>query len=129
MLAYVFSHRSAGGVDVADYEAALRRFHATLASAAPAGFLSSLTFRVGDRYSDWYLVANSTALDVLNKAALSGAAGTMRRRTASATKAATERALVQRDSVSVRGGSQIFMTSDPLRRHCKVAAAPSGRHS
>jgi hypothetical protein len=73
MLAYVFSHRPAGGVDVADYEAALRRFHATLASAAPAGFLSSSTFRVGDRYSDWYLVANSTALDVLNEAAVNGA--------------------------------------------------------
>jgi len=73
MLAYVFSHRPAGSVDVADYEAALRRFHATLASAAPAGFLSSSTFRVGDRYSDWYLVADSAALDALNEAAVSGA--------------------------------------------------------
>ena len=73
MLAYVFSHRPSGGVDVADYEAALRRFHATLASAAPAGFLGSSTFRVGDRYADWYLVASSAALDALNEAAVSGA--------------------------------------------------------
>ncbi|HYT11551.1 MAG TPA: hypothetical protein VEL12_02090 [Candidatus Nitrosopolaris sp.] len=73
MLAYVFSHRPAGGADVADYEAALKRFHAALATAPPAGFLGSSTFRVGDRYSDWYLVANSAALDLLNEAAVSGA--------------------------------------------------------
>ena len=73
MLAYVFSHRPAGGVDVADYEAALRRFHATLAGAAPRGFLSSSTLRVGDVYSDWYLVESSAALDPLNEAAVSGA--------------------------------------------------------
>jgi hypothetical protein len=73
MLAYVFSHRPAGGVELADYEAALRRFHDTLAAAPPAGFLGSSTFLVGDRYSDWYLVANSAALDALNEAAVSGA--------------------------------------------------------
>ncbi len=73
MLAYVFSHRPAGGVDVVDYEAALRRFHASLASAPPRGFLGSSTFKVGDRYSDWYLVDTSAALDVLNEAAVSGA--------------------------------------------------------
>ena len=73
MLAYVFSHRPADGVDIADYEAALKRFHATLAASPPAGFLGSSTFRVGDRYSDWYLVDSSAALDVLNDAAVSGA--------------------------------------------------------
>jgi len=72
MLAYVFSHRPAGGVDIAVYEAALKRFHAALASAPPAGFVRSSTFKVGDRYSDWYLVESSTALDVLNAAAVSG---------------------------------------------------------
>lgn len=72
MLAYVFSHRPADGVDVAEYEAALQRFHAALASAPPTGFLGSSTFRVGDRYSDWYLVENSAALDFLNEAAVSG---------------------------------------------------------
>jgi hypothetical protein len=73
MLAYVFSHRPAGGVEVTVYEDALRRFHAALASAPPSGFVRSSTFKVGDRYSDWYLVASSAALDVLNAAAVSGA--------------------------------------------------------
>ena len=73
MLAYVFSHRPAAGVDVDDYEAALRRFHTTLASAPPSGFLGSTTYRVGERYSDWYLVDSSAALDPLNQAAVSGA--------------------------------------------------------
>ena len=73
MLAYVFSHRPAEGVDVAVYESALRRFHAALASAPPSGFVRSSTFKVGDRYSDWYLVDASAALDVLNAAAVSGA--------------------------------------------------------
>jgi len=73
VLAYVFSHRPAGGVNVAVYESALTRFHAALASAPPSGFVGSSTFKVGDRYSDWYLVDGSAALDVLNTAAVSGA--------------------------------------------------------
>ena len=73
MLAYVFSHRPADGVDVAEYEAVLKRFHVALASSPPKGFISSSTFRVGDRYSDWYLVESSAALDVLNEAAVTGA--------------------------------------------------------
>ena len=64
-------------MDVADYEATLRRFHATLAGARPSGFIGSSTFRVGDGYSDWYLVENSAALDVLNEAAVSGARTTV----------------------------------------------------
>jgi hypothetical protein len=73
VLAYVFSHRPAGDVEVAVYEDAMRRFHTALASAPPSGFIRSSTFKVGDRYSDWYLVENSAALDVLNAAAVSGA--------------------------------------------------------
>jgi hypothetical protein len=73
MLAYVFSHRPAGGVEVALYEDALRRFHAALASAPPSGFVRSSTFKVGEGYSDWYLLDNSAALDGLNAAAVSGA--------------------------------------------------------
>src|SRR5260370_33962218 len=73
LLAYVFSHRPAGDVDVAVYETALTRFHAALASAPPNGCVRSSTFRVGDRYSDWYLVDASAALDLLNAAAVSGA--------------------------------------------------------
>ena len=72
MLAYVFSHRPAPGVDVTVYEQALRRFHAALASAPSSGFVSSVTYRIGDGYSDWYLVESSAALDLLNAAAISG---------------------------------------------------------
>jgi hypothetical protein len=73
VLAYVFSHRPASGVDVAAYEESLRQFHAALATAAPRGFASSTTFRVDGGFSDWYLVESSAALDVLNAAAVSGA--------------------------------------------------------
>lgn len=73
MLAYVFSHRAAEGVDIADYEESLRHFHAALASAAPSGFITSATFRIGDGFSDWYLLESSAALDALNAAAVSGA--------------------------------------------------------
>ncbi len=73
MLAYVFSHRPADGVDAAAYEDALKQFHVALAASPPSGFVSSATFRTGDRYSDWYLVVDSAALDPLNEAAVSGA--------------------------------------------------------
>ena len=72
MLAYVFSHKAGSGTDVATYEAALREFHASLAAARPRGFIRSVTYRVGARYSDWYLVENSAALDGLNDAAVTG---------------------------------------------------------
>lgn len=55
------------------YEVALRRFHAELARARPAGFAASTTYRNNDGgYSDWYLVESSAALDSLNAAAVSG---------------------------------------------------------
>ncbi len=73
MLAYVFSHRRAPGADAQAYEDALRRFHAELAGGRPAGFVSSTTYRFADEYSDWYLLENSAALDVLNEVAVSGA--------------------------------------------------------
>jgi hypothetical protein len=73
VLAYVFSHRPGPGVDTTAYEEALRRFHAALASAPSNGFISSTTYRIGDAYSDWYLVESSAALDGLNAAAISGA--------------------------------------------------------
>jgi hypothetical protein len=73
LLAYVFSHRAASGVDLAAYEDSLRQFHAALASASPRGFISSTTFRIDGAFSDWYLVESSSALDVLNAAAVSGA--------------------------------------------------------
>jgi hypothetical protein len=72
MLAYVFSHRPAGGVTAGSYEESLRRFHAALARAAPTGFIASATFRMAGAYSDWYVLESSAALDALNVAAVSG---------------------------------------------------------
>jgi hypothetical protein len=73
LLAYVFSHRPAPEVDTLAYEEALRRFHAALASAPSKGFVRSNSYRIGDGYSDWYLVESSAALDWLNATAVSGA--------------------------------------------------------
>jgi hypothetical protein len=73
VLAYVFFHRAAAGVEASAYEIALRSFHASLASEPPPGFISSSTYRVGGVYADWYLVDGSAALDVLNEAAVSRA--------------------------------------------------------
>jgi len=73
VLAYVFSHRPADGVDVGAYEDALRQFHRELASASLNGFVESATFAVGGGYSDWYLLESTAAMDVLNAAAVSGA--------------------------------------------------------
>jgi hypothetical protein len=72
VLAYVFSHRPTGGVETAAYEDSLRRFHGALARGALSGFVASSTFRIGDAYSDWYLLESSAAMDVLNAAAVSG---------------------------------------------------------
>jgi hypothetical protein len=73
LVAYVFSHQPADGVDVVAYEGALRRFHAELAKASLSGFIDSATFATGPGYSDWYLLENTAAMDVLNAAAVSGA--------------------------------------------------------
>jgi hypothetical protein len=72
LLAYVFFHRPGSGVEALSYEAALRRFHASLAGEPPSGFISSTTYRLGDAYADWYLVEDSAALDRLNEAAVKG---------------------------------------------------------
>ena len=71
MLAYVFSHRPAGGVDVTAYEDSLRRFHAELARASLSGFIESATFATGSGYSDWYLLESTAAMEVLNAAVFS----------------------------------------------------------
>jgi hypothetical protein len=76
VLAYLFFHRPAPDADVAAYEDGLRRFHAALADAGVEGFAGSKTYRVGDRYCDWYLVQSSATLDTLNEAAVSGARST-----------------------------------------------------
>lgn len=69
----MFFHRAAPGVETEAYEAALRRFHASIAGAPPPGFIESTTYRIGDGYADWYLVESSAALDLLNEAAVKGA--------------------------------------------------------
>jgi hypothetical protein len=82
VLAYVFWHVAASGVDAADYEARLAAFHAALRrDDRPPGL--GLTATVGLEavpwldgaagYEDWYLVDNFAALGVLNAAAVSGA--------------------------------------------------------
>jgi hypothetical protein len=73
LLAYVFFHRPAPGVEAPIYEAALRRFHDSLSSAPPLGFVGSTTYRIGQSYSDWYIVESSAALDQLNEAAVNSA--------------------------------------------------------
>lgn len=79
MLAYVFWHWQVdGGANRSAYEQVQAAFHQRLAGAPPAGFLRSWSFRVGgapwlkvaDAYEDWYLLADSAALDALNDAAV-----------------------------------------------------------
>jgi len=81
MLAYVFWHWPKADHAPAEYERIQREFHAALAQSAPTGFLRSSVFRVEGKapwlggspaYADWYLVADSAALDPLNVAAVTG---------------------------------------------------------
>jgi hypothetical protein len=72
VLAYVFFHRPAPGVEIQAYEVALRRFHGLLAEGPPPGFIGSNTYRIGAGYADWYLIESSAALDPLNEAAVTG---------------------------------------------------------
>jgi hypothetical protein len=73
VLAYVFFHRPAMGIESPAYEFALRRFHNELMKARPSGFIGSSTYRIDDGYADWYLVESSAVLDPLNEAAVTGA--------------------------------------------------------
>jgi hypothetical protein len=73
LLAYVFFHRAAPGVETQAYETALRRFHSSLAAAPPHGLIGASTYRIGGGYADWYLLDGSAALDVLNEAAVNAA--------------------------------------------------------
>lgn len=82
VLAYVFWHVPLPSADIAGYEARLGAFHAGLRADAPAGLGRSMTVGLGalpwlgdaPGYEDWYLVEDFTALGVLNRAAVSGAA-------------------------------------------------------
>jgi hypothetical protein len=81
VLAYVFWHAPAHGVELEEYEDGLAAFHAALARWPPDGFGGSASFRlaraswrpVGSGYEDWYLVRGWTALGALSRGAVSGA--------------------------------------------------------
>jgi hypothetical protein len=77
MLAYIFWHRPAEGVERTTYEHAAEHFHRSLHRIPPAGLRSSALFRTGELpwlanggYEDWYLLEDFTALGVLNEAAV-----------------------------------------------------------
>jgi hypothetical protein len=81
MLAYVFWHRPAPGVEAEDYERALARFHHSLAHRPPEGFRGSAALRApelpwlggpgaGPAYEDWYLLEGWDAVGVLESAAV-----------------------------------------------------------
>ncbi len=80
MRAFVFWHRPAPGASRPAYEAAQTRFHERLAATSAPGFIGSATYHVSalpwlggeEGYEDWYLVADTAALDPLNEAAVAG---------------------------------------------------------
>lgn len=76
-LAYVFWHPPADGEPIADYEAALSRFHGALTDAPVAGLLATRAARVPELpwlpqggYEDWYIVRDFGDLETLNNAAV-----------------------------------------------------------
>src|SRR4051812_50056967 len=79
MLAYLFWHEPAPGVDPDRYVELLRAFHAALHGAPPAGFVRSWSVRLdaapwdggpAQPFEDWYLVEDWAALGALNEAAV-----------------------------------------------------------
>jgi hypothetical protein len=80
VLAYVFWHQAASGVDPARYEQSLDDFHRSLAADPPEGFRRSLWHRFealpwlggGPGYEDWYLVEGWTQVGALESGAVTG---------------------------------------------------------
>lgn len=80
MLAYVFWHVPREGAATYEYEALHREFHAVLQRSNVNGLTRVRVHRLaaipwlGGRagYEDWHLLEGSAALDVLNRAAVSG---------------------------------------------------------
>jgi hypothetical protein len=81
VLAYVFWHAPASGVDAADYEEAMAAFHRALATHPPAGFHGGFTLVLAapgwfapapEVYVDVYTVDDFAALEELNAGAVSG---------------------------------------------------------
>lgn len=79
MLAYVFWHRPAPGVEQAAYERDLLAFHRSLAHRPPSGFRGSVSLRAPELpwmegaggYEDWYLLDGWSSVGVLEEAAVS----------------------------------------------------------
>jgi hypothetical protein len=78
VLAYVFWHLPAEGIEDEAYERAAVRFHRSLARTPPAGLRGSAFYRVARLpwfegragYEDWYLLEDFAAVGVLNEAAV-----------------------------------------------------------
>ncbi|HXM86587.1 MAG TPA: hypothetical protein VN889_03040 [Solirubrobacteraceae bacterium] len=79
MLAYLFWHRPAAGVERSAYERELGRFHRSLAHRPPSGLRGSAALRceelpwldgAGPGYEDWYLLDDWAGLGVLEQAAV-----------------------------------------------------------
>ncbi len=81
MLAYVFWHVPRPGAVAGEYESAHGEFHGVLQAAGVRGLRGVRIFRLDEipwlggqsGYEDWHLLDNSSALDVLNAAAVSEA--------------------------------------------------------
>jgi hypothetical protein len=73
MLAYVFWHHPAAGVDAIIYEEALRAFHSRLTGSAAFAFRDVPWFPASSGYLDWYTVEDFASLGALNEAAVTGA--------------------------------------------------------
>ena len=79
MLAYVFWHCAALGVDASRYEERLAAFHRALRRSPSDGFVGSAAYRIQGApwlpqaagYEDWYEVEDWAALGALNAAAVS----------------------------------------------------------
>jgi hypothetical protein len=76
MLAYVFWHRPKVDVEIVEYEAAQREFHAALPGTSACLRIAALPFGDGRRgYEDWYLVDDWSALGELNATAVDDVRG------------------------------------------------------
>lgn len=81
MLAYIFWHVPRPGIGTREYEIAHHEFHEVLWKSEVAGLLELRVFRLAGipwlggqpGYEDWHLLEDSSALDVLNAAAVSQA--------------------------------------------------------
>jgi len=80
LFAYVFWHVPRAGVATGEYESLHREFHAALLRSSVNGLVRIRVHRLGaipwlggrPGYEDWHQLEGSAALDVLNRAAVSG---------------------------------------------------------